>query len=210
MAGTLLAPDRRAFLVRTTPACAVACLGGHGALAAFQSDAAQATGDVHKFDAEVEQKTTLRRRVASQNRALIGFIKTLQAEMEEKELIRLLQVYSSEVGRQVGARQASNFPDTSFQTFVNTFRPPRYADTLTHEVVEDTATAFELRVTECVWAATYRDAGLGGEIGHAAVCHMDYSWPPAFNESIKMERSKTLMQGHECCNHRYIWTGEPL
>ena len=65
-------------------------------------------------------------------------------------------------------------------------------------------------VTECVWAATYRDAGLGGEIGHAAVCHMDYSWPPAFNSSIKMERSKTLMQGHECCNHRYIWTGEPL
>ena len=42
-----------------------------------------------------------------------------------------------EVGRQVGEQQARNSTDTSFQTFVATFRPPRYANTLTHEVVED-------------------------------------------------------------------------
>jgi hypothetical protein len=45
-----------------------------------------------------------------------------------------------------------------------------------------------------------------GAIGHAAFCNMDYSWRPAFNESFKMERSKTLMQGDDHCNHRYIDT----
>ena len=45
-----------------------------------------------------------------------------------------------------------------------------------------------------------------GEIGHAAVCNMDYYWPPAFNPDLIMERDKTLMQGHDHCNHRYIDT----
>ena len=92
----------------------------------------------------------------------------------------------------------------SFETFVAQFRPPRYERTLTHEVVVDTEDTFELRVTECVIAEVFIQAGMGGEIGHAAVCNMDYAWPPAFNPAIRMERSKTLMQGHDCCNHRYL------
>jgi len=106
----------------------------------------------------------------------------------------------------VGEGQAQNSPDTEFQTFAETFRPPWYATSLTHEVVEDTEKAFGLRVTECVWASVFREAGLDGEIGHAGVCNMDYHWPAAFNPDFKMERSRTLMQGHDHCNHRYIDT----
>jgi hypothetical protein len=80
-------------------------------------------------------------------------------------------------------------------------------ESLTGEVVEDTEGVFELRVTECLWEAVFREAGLAGEIGHAAVCNMDYSWPPAFDPAFKMERTKTLMRGQDCCNHRYIDTG---
>jgi len=29
----------------------------------------------------------------------------------------------------------------------------------------------------------------------------------AFNPKLKMIRSKTLMQGHDCCNHRYVVEG---
>ena len=74
--------------------------------------------------------------------------------------------------------------------------------------MEDTEKVFEMRVTECLSATVYREAGFEGDIGHAAVCNMDYSWPPAFNPDFKMERSKTLMQGHDCCNHRYINTAD--
>ncbi len=197
--------DRRDFLTRTVPACSLACLGVTHLLAMAGADEKKvAPGEPHKFDAEFEQTTTQRRRVSEQQRSLIGFIKTLQTQIDEKELIRLLELYSAEVGRQVGAQQARNAPDTSFPTFVKAFRPPNYANLLTHEIVEDTENAFQLRVTECVWASVYRDAGLGGEIGHAAVCNMDYHWPQAFNPSFRMERTKTLMQGHDHCNHRYI------
>ena len=144
-----------------------------------------------------------------QNTELFNFIRNVRAEIGEPELIRLLNIHSSAVGRSAGEGQAQNSPDTEFQTFVATFRPPRYATSLTHEVVEDTENAFGLRVTECVWASVFREAGLDGEIGHAAVCNMDYHWPTAFNPQFKMERTKTLMQGHECCNHRYVREASP-
>jgi hypothetical protein len=72
--------------------------------------------------------------------------------------------------------------------------------------VQDTEKVFELKVTECLWAAVFREAGLGGELGHATICNMDYQWPNAFNPDFKMERSKTLMQGDDHCNHKYIDT----
>jgi hypothetical protein len=201
----ITAVDRRRFLTQVVPACSLACLcaGTVGADDASEKIASDNDGK-HKFEVEFDQKTTMLQQVTRQNANLIDFIKTLQSEIEEEELIRLLKVNSAEIGRRVGERQAQSSPDTSFQTFVATFRPPRYDKALTLEITEDTATVFQLRVTECVWAKVYRDAGLGGAIGHAAVCNMDYYWPPAFNPNFKMERTATLMAGDDDCNHRYM------
>ena len=201
------AVDRRRFLVQVVPACSLACLCA-GKIGAQETDKPKPPeGEAkHKFEVEFDQKTTTLQQVTRGNRAYIEFIKTLQSELDEEELMRLLKIHSASIGRQVGERQAKNSPDATFQTFVATFRSPDFDKSLTLEIVEDTEKVFQLRVTECVWAKVYRDAGLGGEIGHAAVCNMDYYWPPGFNKNLKMERTKTLMQGDDCCNHRYIDT----
>ena len=199
--------DRRQLLTRVVPACSLACMFAglvHADDAAKQEKSAD--DDKHKWEVEFEEKTNMLRQVSRQNNAFIEFIVTLQGELDEKELVRLLNINSEKVGKRVGTRQAANSPDKNFATFTETFRGPRMERPLTLEITEDTDKVFELRVTECIWAKVFRDAGLGGEVGHAAVCNMDYYWPPAFNEDFKMERAKTLMQGHDCCNHRYIDT----
>jgi hypothetical protein len=198
--------DRRRLLTRTVPACGLACLGfsNLSGLAALAQEASEQ--EPHKFDVQRDAKLSRKQVVLLENRRLFEFIRTLQKELEEPELLRLLNAFSANTGKQTGERQRANSPDGEFQTYVATFRPPRYADALTLEIVEDSEKVFELRVTECVWAAAFREAGFDGEIGHAAVCNMDYYWPTAFNPDFKMERDKTLMQGHDCCNHRYIDT----
>ncbi len=198
--------DRRDLLTRAAPACLGAWLGICRLPGTTVLDHRSPQQGQHKFDIQSELSLSLRQRVGMQYGRLIEFIKSLQAQMTEEEIIGLLNRYSEGVGKQVGEQQARNASGTDFQTFVETFRPPRYANSLTHEVVEDGEKVFELRVTECIWAETFRNAGLGGEIGHAAVCNMDYHWPSAFNPSFKMERTKTLMQGDDRCNHRYIDT----
>ena len=201
---------RRELLVRTAPACAMACLS-MGKVSQLAAAVSRASGqDQHKFDAPLDSPPPLtqRRLVQLQNQGLVRFIRTLQQELDEPEVIRLLNVNADGIGRRQGEGQARMLGDRnqepSFEAFGAQFRPPRYASSLTHEVVEDSEEAFELKVTECVWAEVFREAGLGGEVGHAAVCRMDYNWPTSFNPTIRMERSKTLMQGDECCNHRYV------
>ena len=199
--------DRRELLTRTAPACAMACLGLWKVPEVLVATTEVSGQEVHKFDVTRDVEMSVKRATQMENTELFNFIRNVRAEIGDPELIRLLNLHSEAVGRQVGEQQAQNSPDTEFQTFVATFRPPRYASSLTHEVVEDTENAFGLRVTECVWASVFREAGLDGEIGHAAVCNMDYYWPAAFNPNFKMERDRTLMQGHDHCNHRYVDTG---
>jgi len=197
---------RRELLVRTAPACAMACLGlGRvpGLAGALTDPAFQET---HKFDEKMDRQFSTRELAEASNRSLFPLIRTLRKEMDDPEVIRLLNLNSDEIGRQQGKAHAQAVPDTSFESFVSVFRQMISGSSLTGEVVEETETAFELNITECIWATVFREAGLAGDIGHAAVCNMDYSWPPAFNPDFKMERSKTLMQGHDCCNHRYIDT----
>ena len=102
--------------------------------------------------------------------------------------------------------QARRSPDNSFKTYVNTFRPPRFDDILTHEVVVDTDTVFELKVTECL-SQDYFHWANASDIGYAWICFGDYAWAEGFNPEIKLIRDKTLMQGHDYCNHRYVWKG---
>ena len=205
---------RRELLTRTAPACAMACLGlgkVPGLAASIQESPGQ---ERHKFDLPLDPPPPFTERavVSMQNGKFIELVKALQSEMGEADLLRTLNGLSEATGRRAGERGARAAQERgekpSFQAFVAQFRPPRYQNSLTHEVVVDTEDTFELRVTECVWAEVFRQQGLGGEIGHAAVCNMDYAWPQAYSPAIRMERTKTLMQGHDCCNHRYLLTAD--
>ncbi|MCD4707605.1 MAG: L-2-amino-thiazoline-4-carboxylic acid hydrolase [Candidatus Sabulitectum sp.] len=75
---------------------------------------------------------------------------------------------------------------------------------LTFDIVEDTDRIFEIRVTECLWAKTFRENG-ASDIGYVTLCHTDYAGCQAFNENIRMTRTGTLMQGNDYCNHRWTW-----
>jgi hypothetical protein len=81
---------------------------------------------------------------------------------------------------------------------------PFWQHALTWTVEENTDAAFEIRVTECPWARTFREAG-AADIGYATVCHQDDTVAPAYNPKLRMERSRTLMAGDGFCNHRWIW-----
>ena len=83
-------------------------------------------------------------------------------------------------------------------------RIPIAAHSLTMEIIRDTDTVFEMRVTECLLAKVYREAK-AADLGFNCVCWADYAQAEAFNPKIKLIRDKTLMQGHDHCNHKYVF-----
>ncbi|MBC8552682.1 MAG: L-2-amino-thiazoline-4-carboxylic acid hydrolase [Bacteriovoracaceae bacterium] len=91
--------------------------------------------------------------------------------------------------------------DNIMKNWANSYNKTFWNQVLNREIIEKTDKVYEIKVTECLWAKTFREAN-AADIGYAAICHTDYATAEASNE--KMIRTKTLMQGDEYCNHRWI------
>ncbi len=198
--------SRRRFLASVIPACAITCVGSNAAFASIlRGEGLLIQDQKHKFDSKFERALTYRQLLERQFYNFIALAKGLEKEMGKEKAIALLKKISTERQTNFGKRQASQMPDNSFAAYVGQFRSG-YENTLTKEIVEDSETAFELKVTECIWADTFLKAK-AADIGYAWICWGDYAWAEGFNPKIKMVRDKTLMQGHDRCNHRYLWKG---
>lgn len=203
--------SRRQFIMRAGPACALAFAGLTKALGipASQSDAQQENR--HKFDNDYAGPLTYRRLYFLRARSSVQVAQACIEAFGREEVLEILKKNTSERGTLIGRMHLENCPDSSLRSFGEMFRNPedqafqRFLTNMTWKIVEDTEKAIEIRVTECIWAEVYREIE-AGDIGFARVCYADYAWPTAFNPRMSLVRDKTLMQGHDCCNHRYIWT----
>ncbi len=70
-----------------------------------------------------------------------------------------------------------------------------------YETVESTGDSIRLKYLDCPWATAFRAVG-HPEIGKF-FCDADAPIASAFNSAIKFDRTKTLMEGDEYCNHHF-------
>lgn len=196
--------NRRALITKTVPACAAVCAGICNVEDLAGACRLTVGQETHRFDQQKEFLWSERQRLLRGRRFALQLISSLRDEIGDDETIRILNLFSARRGRNAGTRRAEALEDTRFETFVSQIRPPFMNNTITYETAEDTVSAYGIRVTECLHSEVFRAANLGGEIGHAAFCNMDFHSAPAFNPRFRLERTKTLMQGHDHCNHRWI------
>ncbi|MGA2326528.1 MAG: L-2-amino-thiazoline-4-carboxylic acid hydrolase [Bryobacteraceae bacterium] len=193
--------NRRNFLTKALPACAVSCLGCSAA------SAQEAPPAKHKFQEPSGLTYEQVFRMAFQE----GYIPTMKALAEDlgkDKLLEMLKSACSRTAARAGAERAGKAPKRDLAAFAAPLEQPgeltKHA--VTYQIVEHTEQALEIKVTECLWAKTFREKD-AADIGYAAICHPDFATAPAFNPKMKMVRTKTLMQGHDCCNHRWEMTG---
>ncbi len=199
-------PDssRREFLLSAAPAGAMACLGCQRLWDLMCPPTRQESQAEHKFamDAEMSFQEVYDFAYAG---SAIPLLKSLGEEATGGEYLDRLKRASARVADRQGRTMAASLPDNSLATFTSWARAQErfWEHVLTFEVVEDTESAFEVKVTECLWAKTFREND-AADIGYATICHPDFTLCQAFNPKIHMERTMTLMQGHDCCNHRWV------
>ena len=199
---------RRDFLTKTIPLCAVSCLAANSLFAGCPSESKSLFAqEEHKFDKEIPGlKMTYRRMAATRQQSFIRFARFLQEEIGEERVINLIKKNTEQRLKAQAERDLKRLGKSDFKSYISIFRDPRMLASLTMEIIEDTDTVFEIRVTDCLSAQAFLPYK-AGDIGFASVCWGDYNWASDFNHKIKLIRDKTLMQGHDCCNHRYVWTG---
>ena len=202
------ASSRREFLLNILPAGALFGLGcgDFSAWTAGQEEQ-EAAEKTHKFLAD--SGMSFQEVFQYAYGGFAGLMIYLGAEIGNDKLIEMIK-RNSDVGfEQVAQRLAKEGKHIDFAAFRARRRKAgdRFGDhTTTITIVEDTDEAFEVKITECLWAKTFRDLD-AADIGYAHVCHGDFAMARVSNPKIRLIRTKTLMQGHDCCNHRYVWEG---
>jgi L-2-amino-thiazoline-4-carboxylic acid hydrolase-like protein len=207
---SLIELSRRDLLTKVVPACALTCLTPSRIFGAESSLVGNPVQEAaHKFDKEFSFRhpVTLKQFSGRMNMEFIQLAKTLVRELGEERTLEILKAHTRNRMLALGRSGAERAGDNSFASYINIFRSPSLLETLSMEIVEDTDRVFEIKVTECLSHEIYKAADFDGKFGFASVCYGDYAWAEGYNPKIKLIRNKTLMEGHDGCNHRYVWTG---
>ena len=202
---TAFQPSRRQFLSRI-PAAAALCLGcSQGWALSASTDATTAAQNTHKFQREMPPLTYLQW-AQDRNARYIGILKQIEKDLGKQRLLELLKKASYAENVALGKRLSSRID--SMRTFAGPFRDEtsRVGQTIVREIIEDSDTAFEMKITECLTEVIFRKAD-AQDLGYACVCYADFGLPAGMDIDIKLIRTKTLMQGDDCCNHRYVLEG---
>ncbi len=197
--------SRRKFLSQI-PAAAALCFGCSQGWILSASDGDRSVSQTtHKFQREMPPLTYLQW-AQDRNARYIGILKQMEKDLGKQRLLELLKKASYAENVALGKRLSSRID--SMRTFAGPFRDDtsRVGQTIVREIIEDSDTAFEMKITECLTEVVFRKAD-ALELGYACVCHADFGLPEGMDLDIKLIRTKTLMQGHDCCNHRYVMEG---
>ena len=72
-----------------------------------------------------------------------------------------------------------------------------------YETTTEEAGEICLRVTKCYWADVFRELGAPA-IGKTLYCDDEYAVAEGYGPHIGLSRTRTLMEGHDYCDHCYF------
>jgi hypothetical protein len=72
------------------------------------------------------------------------------------------------------------------------------------EIKEQTPTSYREKTLACIFAKVCRDLDAAG-LGYVMFYATDFPLARVFNPRLLLERTKTLMQGDDCCDFHYVW-----
>ncbi len=188
--------SRRSFLTRSIPVCTLGCLGLSQIFASMAKPEI-IKKHVHKF----HKKTgyTYEQVYLFRARLYVDRMKRIASYLGHDNLIDALKKSTEDFYSSI----ATYKPENTLQDFIRPFYEDEgYKTILTIEIVENREDLVSWRVTECLNAKVFRELD-AAEIGYATLCHGDEAWAKAFNPNIQFSRTKTLMEGHDCCDHCY-------
>lgn len=142
----------------------------------------------------------IRTKMAGGIRLFVKAVRFLEREYGKEAVEKLKQEILREV-RPSAQRAAKDRKDRSLRAFCRELEAG-CCGTHVWEKLEDTETRQSYRFTCCGWAEIFRSLD-AGDIGFW-ICEGDGPAAEGFNPDIRFERTRTLMEGHDCCDHQYF------
>jgi len=194
--------SRRRFLTVLGSAMPVCWVAAQAAAGQAPAQGAAAPAAKHKFEDKCGMSWEQMFHFAYSD-GYIGLVTALAKKAGGEKYLEVIKQANDELVTE--ALKNRKIDDRSLRAFTAYLRNQNdfWKHVVAAEIVEDAPNAVEVRVKECIWAKTFRSQK-AADVGYACVCHPDFAYAKAFNPKMRMERTKTLMQGDEYCNHRWV------
>ncbi len=122
-----------------------------------------------------------------------------------------MQVASAAIrvdARESGKALAARFGGGSTRELLQVVQQVWAADeALEYDLLEQTKKTLSFNVTRCKYVEMYARLGIK-EFGYCLSCSRDESFITGFNPHMKLVRTRTIMQGGEDCDFRFIDEGK--
>jgi len=134
--------------------------------------------------------------------AIAPIIKAVAQLIGRNEALDILQEVNQQEAFQRGKRKAEEIKRNGIEELVDDVAGWGRGGILEMEVLEQTPTTYFFNVTRCPYYEKYKELGLE-EFGVEFSCCRDEPFARGFNPHLRLERTKTIMEGSEYCDFRY-------
>jgi hypothetical protein len=127
-----------------------------------------------------------------------GFIK----EIGKERTLEIVKGVIQSLARESGAQLANRLGGNSIEHFARGLELWKKDDALHIEILEQNETRFSFNILRCRYAEMYRELGIP-EFGTLLSCDRDVAFIGGFNPKMRLARSRTIMEGADCCDFHY-------
>jgi hypothetical protein len=135
-------------------------------------------------------------------RILAPMIEALGARFDRDGVLEVVRETVVSIARQQGRELQHQMGGNSLIHFAGSLTAWTQNGALELDILEQTENAFSFNVTRCRYAEMYRQLGIP-ELGDILSCSRDFALVEGFNPRIRLERTRTIMQGAPYCDFRY-------
>ena len=131
---------------------------------------------------------------------LLKYIK----ENSGKDIDNIIESYVKEDMLETWQRIAKESKDTEIEDLIEILWNKMCKNGGFEYSVSKTESGTQITCTYCPYVELAKEAK-ATDIGFKLYCASDQYIVDGFNDKIGFKRTKTLMEGHECCNHFYYY-----
>ncbi len=145
-------------------------------------------------------------------RALFGMMidvyRLLEDEVGKEEALDRISELSGEKTKESLRRSLEDEEIDDLEDFTKVYKKQLESDlfknTLSYEIKEESDEIFKFDVDRCIRAEIFKEFG-AQDVGYEVACQPDLEVLSVFHPALKLKRTKTLMEGDDCCNFEYTW-----
>ena len=134
--------------------------------------------------------------------AIAPVIRAVSQRIGRDEALAILQEVNQQEAFQRGRSMAEEMEQNGIEELVDDVAGWGRGGVWEMEVFEQTPRTYFFNVTRCPYYEEYKELGLE-EFGVGFSCCRDEPFARGFNPQLRLERTKTIMEGADHCDFRY-------